>query len=126
MNPRLAGALDALKGDDAPADRREPIPFDGLDRLAYWRGKREAERDAEQNSERTRERLGRTLAARDPGYPARAFTVDISTHRAVKRAHDLPGSSSRPTRESVLSTSARGAKKTETATRSRLQTEVGR
>lgn len=44
LSPRLAGALDAIEGDGTPADRRGPIPFDGPDRLAYWRGKREAER----------------------------------------------------------------------------------
>ena len=43
VSPRLAGALDAIEGDGTPADRRGPIPFDGPDRLAYWRGKREAE-----------------------------------------------------------------------------------
>jgi len=113
VNPRLAGALDALKGDETPADRRGPIPFDGPERLAYWRGKREAE----QYVERARESLGRTPAARD---------VSVRVPRAVKRTHDSPNALPRPMRGAVPPARAGAEREAGAAARSRLRTEVGR
>jgi hypothetical protein len=62
VNPRLAGALGALKGD--AAERRVPVPFDGREHLECWRSKRKDERAAEQGGEHVRESRGRTLTAR--------------------------------------------------------------
>ncbi len=42
-DPRLAGMLDARNGNAIPVDRRPTIPFDGVDRLRYWQGRKEGE-----------------------------------------------------------------------------------
>jgi hypothetical protein len=41
VNPRWQARLAALK-EFVPANQRETIPFDGLERLQYWRAHREA------------------------------------------------------------------------------------
>ncbi len=117
MNPRLVGVLDAFKGNKAPADRRGPLPFEGLDRLAYWQGKREAE----QNAERQSENRGRSEVACDPRCPIHAFTLDSFG----SRARDLPSPTSRPARVAVVA-SAKNVQESETSARSRLRQGVGR
>ncbi len=44
-SPRLAGMIDALNGNAIPAGQRPAIPFDGLARLEFWQGRRQAEED---------------------------------------------------------------------------------
>ncbi len=46
MSPRLTGMIDALNGNATPASQRPAIPFDGLDRLEFWQGRRQAEEEA--------------------------------------------------------------------------------
>lgn len=43
VGPSLAGMLDALNGDDVPADERPAIPFEELDRLRFWQARRRAQ-----------------------------------------------------------------------------------
>ncbi|MDQ3910981.1 MAG: hypothetical protein M3305_04230 [Actinomycetota bacterium] len=40
MSPRLAGMIDALTGNEFPADQRPAKAFDGLE---FWQGHKQAE-----------------------------------------------------------------------------------
>jgi hypothetical protein len=46
MNPHEAGKLASKNDPKVPADQREPIEFQGLDRLRFWQGRREADETA--------------------------------------------------------------------------------
>jgi len=102
VNPRLAGTLDALKDDETSANRRGTTPFEGPDRLAYWRAKR----DVERNVGRARGSLGQDRAPRGPGHPMHAFAagipLGIPARQASHRPHDLPNALRLPMRGAVV------------------------
>jgi hypothetical protein len=71
-NPRTAGAIDAMR-EFVPANHRAAIPFEGLDRLLFWQGRRAAEETKRRHGE---SRAGSPDALRetDPQRPQEEYT----------------------------------------------------
>jgi hypothetical protein len=112
-NPWIAGTLDVLLGNDIPADRREHIPFDGLDRLAYWRARKEAESKAG----RANNELARSRSARRLCVLARDATAEISVRRpGLRRARGEFGSGPRASGRMAVPSSTRAYRKSGTTT----------
>ena len=116
VNPRVVGTLDALVADGTPADRREDIPFDGLDRLAYW----QARKEAESNAGRQDKGRAQSRSARGPD----GLTHDATAGILLRRARDEFGSVPRASGAVAVPSNTRADRRPGSTKRPRDQARV--